>query len=297
MSKSIKSTSIPASRIKTLKELGFTLPVGSVGSGGSIKRTFSLYDFKLVHDSTWKKKCGLDSTTGEEITYALAIALKRWGDNIWKEEWPGSDDWETEFIDKCRVIRSSPSADVLYAYFYLRYFTMGRTFEIRLPCDGVNHRQASLNVGNDPLELVEIKLDLETLDVATVPDDSLSRRGEIILPHITTIRNKKIKSLIMGSAYWSAIERVLSLENNYNSDCLVLQSSILSIVDENGNKEDVTLDEIEVGRVFSLRNKKALMSHVDELSGGPKIMLEAYCPICRNPMSITFDYRYVNFFG
>jgi len=257
------------SKIVLLKDLGPNLPVGFGGTENEI----------IERPWTMKQERELggirDSERNQNVASFVSVVLSHLCSRI------GPYDFEAMKEPERRVIVSKTlMPDVYYVYIWLRIQAIGNMLEMDLVCPQCNH--SFIFTG-----------DLLSTEVR-VPEEGAERTWEYQLVKPFEIRGTKVESLILGPAYWSAIEPVSAGEfNTGEAKAALIRGSIREIPALDGPIA-LTLDELDDMVKIDI---ESISSGLEENRLGPDMSIEGKCPKCKREFKTAMDWGYDSFFS
>jgi hypothetical protein len=258
----------------TLKELGPNLPMGVIAPDGSVTKSIEIRPWRMKEE----KELGLmrDSNRSENIARWVTRVLSSMCTRL------GSLDLaDMKMNERIIHIGQLPMGDILYAYMWLRYKSLGNVVPMDINCSACRKE-------------FTISADLETLEVITCDnlDNSL---WEYQLRDPFEIRGHKVTGFQMAPARWNAME---NQTGGGTLDTGAAKSSVItgSIYRLLNIDEPMVLTENELDEMtkYDLERMTAL---IDEKHIGPNMAIEGACTRCKRPFKTSIDWTYDSFFG
>lgn len=275
---------------KTLGEIGSSLPVGQEIGNDKVCRILEFNNFMLEHDAWITKVCASEPNIGSLVRNVVATCIKQFGTHKFEKVWPSDNEWDAEWARRTAVVDDMYAADVLYAYFYLRYLALGKEVEeVSVLCNGPHHK-GDRNV--------KTTLDMTTLDVVCMLQNNVEHRRTLYeLAHPISLHNKKVTHFALQPVKWSvASDTMVDIGNNKTH---YIAASIYGYNKLPTQPEEYELvHPEEISKILTMREANKLFIETTELAGGPKLGIELDCPVCGFHIDYPFEWwSYIDFFG
>lgn len=273
--KTAKSSTPHKTKRVELGKLGPRLPLGVVGTDGSVSKDLACKPWRGREEREVAKLKKGAKESGDFVTRLLAFMFTQVGPH---------DFANMEEPAKRAVISSMYMGDVIFMYVWLRVQTVGKSLRMTLTCP-----HCSFDFPFDA--------DLETVEVRTADAlDQVKWSYELKVPF--EMRGQKAKGLDLSPMRWQSMES--SIKAAYetgdtdanNAKMEVIQSCVQRIT----GREDMVLIEQDYDDMMKVDIEK-LATRIDEQEIGPDMSLREKCPRCERKFVTTLDWGYASFFG
>lgn len=269
-----EAQSLPQFVMKTLGELGPSLPVG-VLSGKSRVRPFRLRKYKMKQEKALAElRDSYKGSPGKFVCDVLSMMLQTVGPHNFDMMKDG---------ERQNAINQLTMPDVLYIYLYMRLEALGADSPVVMTVECPRCHTRFNWYG-----------DLSTLDVKVVPDDTGPLTRWYTLHEPIMMRGKTVSKLLLGPILWERFSRkefsmAASQQNSAilasicGADGIDLPHGSLVAVD--GDIDD--LDKFDIA---------GLIADIEANTPGPQIDVIPECPNCKLSWKIMLDWSWDNFF-
>jgi len=266
-------------RTTTLKELGYTLPLG-IPDGDSLKRDFALRPYTMREEKDIARKRDLDpsypaTSIVTDVVASLLISLG--GEDL-------SDKDEGERVARVLGLFFS---DVVYIYMMARMEAVGK--DVKFPFLCPHCRQAFSFEG-----------DITTTEIDCVDTPGELER-EVDLPVAWTLRKQQTSRLLLRATPWGSLHGQSVTAVTFKAASF--QGSIVGalLAGEDNPKEEIRRLAITPMEVDTLtkRNINFLDEQVAKVNAGPSLIVQTQCPrpACNQPVRAPLGWDYDTFFG
>jgi len=254
---------------KTLKENGLALPIGIV-VGDRLDKTLEVLPYKLKQERELAKIKRPGLPVGEYVQTALSLLVGRFGPHDFTKMEPG---------ERKLIISQAWFSDILYAYLYVRYNSLGPDYPIEATCGAC--RTPNRDIVGD-LSTVEVSV---VSDPKTVYWDVDLRDGVVIMGKP---RNRlRLQPPVYGMLDFSAaVDGELPFLN-------VLRSCLLSVEGVEGPPVILDNDADEMSK-FDIESTQRT---IEERTPGPKMVVESRCRRCKSEMVAMINWASEGFFS
>lgn len=257
----------------TLKELGPNLPLGVI-NGAELSKAIKVKPWRMKEEKELGKL--RDENRSENSARWATIVLATMCPQL------GELDLASMDMNK-RIIHIGQMSmgDVMYAYFWLRYQSLGPSVPMEIACPNCR-KEFTLHA------------DLESLIIRTSEsyDDTL---WEYDLRDPFELRGSQVNGFVISPARWNAIET----QNTAGAlDVGAAKSSVIrgSIHSVKGIGEALALTDSDLDEMTKF-DLESLTTLIDERHIGPDLAVEDKCEQCKRPFRMSLDWSYDSFFG
>jgi len=271
-------------QVKSVKELGFNLPIGIV-EGGKFKRgfTFNEYNYDLEKDVARFRRMNEQIPNTRIVTKVLSVCVNQLGGKpLIPEEVTDPNQREIVAMQK---IGQLFMADVYYLWIRLRMEELGTEYKSPFACLSCR-RQG------------EILTDMESMDVFCVNDPSILEK-EVKLQKGLKFRDGSLKKTVtVNPVRWCQLDTPEMV--NVASDPMSMKLHFIrhAITGIQGYSEPVVLMDEEIGSLRKV-DVEILSGAVNYTNLGPSMTLTGKCPNqeCKAPFTWPLDWDYDSFFS
>jgi len=254
----------------TLREWGKQLPLGDI-KGGKFVRDFELREFEFSVDQQIAKERANtgDLSVGDLASLVLSRLLtKLKGQTLDPDKAP---EVTRALLARCYT------ADVMYLWLWARYESMGKDLDLPFKCEW-----SRCTFDKD------VTFDVGTIDVvvAEKPED-LSRM--VKLGQQYTIQGKDVNKFKVQPPYWATVL-------NTTDGAYLRRVLETSIVGSDKHEGALIITEGDL-KCIKRPDYKKLEKEVNDISGGPKLVITDECPKCKRDNTLALDWEYDDFFG
>jgi len=266
----------------TVKERGANLPLGMLGGdAGAYARNIAVREWTLVEERSIgaERDANRDANIAQFVSMILSQMCTKFGRHDFESMKPA---------ERRANVGQAFMGDVFYAYVWLRIQAMGNVLSLNLTCPNC-------------LNKFEFAADLDTVEVTTA-DKLQDAQWEYELFKPLEVRGKTVKKLLMGPAYWNALEMMSSTGSGFDSgaakSAIILGSihGLADYKDKDGKAEVVALASHELDRM-NKRDIERLTAAIDKNAIGPDMSVEDKCGRCKRTFKLSIDWSYDSFFG
>jgi hypothetical protein len=129
---------------------------------------------------------------------------------------------------------------------------------------------------------------MRSLDVF-VSESADQMEGEVKLSRAYTVRKEQVTKLKVRPPTWSVFSQAGG--ENFNYQAAVFQSSIYAT----DKHDSIVLADPELDQL-ARKDYKALSKKIDDISPGPRLIIEDKCPKCETEFRQMLDWDYDTFF-
>lgn len=254
----------------TLGEFGRNLPTGKI-AGKEFLRDFSLKEFNFGMDRKIAK--AREKTPNLTAPHLITLILSNLLQSITGTACDPSKPEENKVeLYKCYM------ADVFYMWLWARYESMGEALELPFQCVNLQcmHKE----------DIIEYNL--KGIDVF-VSENTEELQGEIKLSQKYNIRGEQVKVFKVKPPMWALITQIS--DDDFNHQAAVFKSSIYAT----DKHDQIILLDQELDQL-KRKDYKAVIKKIDDISPGPRLIIENECPKCGNKTMQQLDWEYDNFF-
>lgn len=254
---------------KTLIDNGKALPVGII-AGERLDKSLDVLPYKLKQERELAKIKRPGLPVGEYVQTALSLLVARFGPHDFTKMEPG---------ERKLIIAQAWFPDILYAYLYVRYNSLGSDYPIEAQCPACR----TLNK--------DIVGDLSTVEVAVVSDpkalnwDVELRDG---VPIMGKVRNKiRLQPPVYGMLdFGAAVDGELPFLN-------VLRACLVSAEGVEGPPVILDNDADEMSKW----DIESVQRSIEEHTPGPRMVVESLCRRCKGEMRSVINWASESFFS
>lgn len=258
-----------------LKEFGPILPLG-IDENGILVRDLAVkrWTFKQEKELGELKEENSDVNLGRYVSMVLATMCTRLGPYDFEK---------MDFNQKILTISQMWAGDVLYAYCWLRYKSLGKEIGMTIQCP---HPSC-----NNKIDYVA---DMETMEISHYDslDDFL---WDYELKEPFEIRGEEVNGFVIRPMRWNTYETITNDSYGGEGDIKskVILNSIHSIL---GKGEQTILAENEIEEMGK-KDIELIPKAIEEKNLGPDLSVEVKCNKCRNKFVHQISWSYHDFFG
>lgn len=262
----------------TLGEWGPQLPIGVLDPAGQVGRSLEVRKWRMKEE----KEIGAlraehrNKNVGKYVSALLARMCTKLG--------PHTFDDSMRVEDRLLIINQMYMADVLYAYVWLRFKSLGKDLPFAPRCPYCRNE-------------FSFKANLNSLDVVAVFDHE-KMPWEYELSEPISVRGKEVTKLVIGSPRWAMLE---SADNSAISELNtggIKSALIYASVQSLGDEQDVALAPGELDDLVKY-DIEELTRLMDERTMGPIMALEGACPrpACGRTFQLPVNWTSEDFFS
>lgn len=256
-----------------LKEVGPILPLG-VEENGVYVRDLAVkrWTFKQEKELGELKEENADVRLGRYVSMVLATMCTKLGPY----------DFENmDFNQRLLSISQMWSGDVLYAYCWLRYKSLGKEVGMKIQCPSC------------PSE-IDYVADMETLEISH--GDSLDDfLWDYELKEPFEVRGEKIVGFKMQPMRWNTYEMITN--NSYGGLGAVKSKMIVNSIHSILEKDESTiLAEHEIEEMGK-SDIELISKGIEQQQLGPDLSIDVTAKCCRNKFTHQISWNYHDFFG
>lgn len=280
-------TPVPADerlQVKSVKELGFNLPIGHV-EGGEFRRGFALaeYGYELEKEVARFRRMNDNIPNTRVVTKVLSLCVTQLG---------GKPLVPPEVIDPAereavamQKIGQLFMADVYYLWVRLRMEELGSQYKSPFQC---------FSCGNSG----EFMTDMDSMDVFCVKDPSILEQEVKLFKGLKYRGNVVKNSVTVNPVRWCHIDTQEMANVGNEPTSLKLHFIRAAITGVNGIVEPVALLDEEIGSLRKI-DVEMLSDAVNNTNLGPSLTLIGKCPNpdCKAPFSWPLNWDYDHFFS
>lgn len=259
-------------KLRTLAELGSTLPIGVKSDTGTFNRQFEAIPITFAIEQDIRRRWGEDkqNAVSEHISTILAHTIKSVG---------GRPITDKKFEHRQLIFAQMFQADVLYMYTYVRMLSLGNIMTLK-GCNCPSCRAS-----------FDYPCDLGTIEIVEFTPETLTRN--IVLADGFKIGDKLKKKIVIGPPLWLAWGSQLP-KNPTTLDMFtsMFSSSVLSIED---TLDGITVTDSEFMQLTK-RDVDACEDALGLVSGGIVWEASGKCPECKEKFTVMLDWSYDRFF-
>ncbi len=264
----------PQTKKILLRDLGPRLPLGVVGTDGSVQKELACKPWRGREERQVEKLKEGSKESGDYITRLLSYMYTK----------VGPHDFESmKDAEKQAVLASMFMGDIFYMYVWLRTQCVNYSLKMTLTCPRCNF--------GFPFDA-----DLETIEVRTAEELSQVKWSytlEVPFP----IRGKAATGFELSPMRWQTIEGSIktALDSGDSSGVGAKMDTIQGCVRHVIDHEPMVLIANDYDDMMKVDIEK-LAARIDEHEIGPDMSLKEKCPRCKRKFITSLDWGYQSFF-
>lgn len=261
----------PIAKTQTLAERGGELPIG-VQVGAELVKNIVARNWTTRFERELGKQARDKTNLARRVSLVVATMFKKFGPHIWDDN--------VDIDERKKLLSSMYSADLFYAYCYLRREALGEELKLKIECPKCTHK-------------FEWTADLDTLEIKS-PEKFEDLFWTYELRNPVDLRGINVKAFRVGPQRWNAIEN--SIYDSTEEGMAKVVGVCSSICGFNDSKDFVVLGTNELDEV-SKYDFEYLIHEINARFWGPKMGVELQCEKCEIEMAQTIPWSYNDFFS
>jgi hypothetical protein len=259
----------PEPLIETLAERGASLPIGQAGARWELvaRNWTTRYERELSKSSKGR------SNMARRVSLVVATLFKKFGPHVWDDD--------TDIEDRKAVLSKMYSADMFYAYCFLRREALGEELKLKIRCGSCRKE-------------FEWLADLDTLEIHS-PKEHTDLFWTYTLRNPVDLRGVHVEKFRIGPQRWSMLENnIHDVEKDMGA--AKISGVCSSICGFNDDAKDIELGPNELDDV-SKYDFEYILSELNVRFWGPKMGVELECVECKTELVQMIPWDYNDFFS
>lgn len=273
-SSSSEDTSKPKIKRVALKDLGPTLPLGVVDSGGKLARSIECRRWRGAEEREVGRIQNDSKERGDFLSRLMGFMYTRVGDHDFEK---------MSEPEKQAIVGQMHMGDVFYMYVWLRTKCVGMSLKMDLTCPRCNFE-------------FPFDADLSTVEVRTAESlADVKWTYDLIDPF--DLRGQKATGFELGPVKWIAMEESIrkALESGGTNVGLAKMDVIQNCIQGVKGRDPMVLTERELDELTKM-DIETLVARIDEHEVGPDMSVETKCQRCKRSIRTSLDWGYESFF-
>ena len=185
---------------------------------------------------------------------------------------------EAGFKERRGIWTMRHAADVLYAYVFCRYESMGKTFRFNTQCSFCTRS-------------VQISADLSTLEVKVIPPGSDYTQEYTLQGDKVKLNDKTFDQIVVSPPTFEIAMAPVQTKNQVK---LALLHNAAKLIGTNGTKpipfSGPILDQLDKVDI------EGIADVIEQVNFGPEAVINSTCPACSSEFVTLIDWSYAGFF-
>ena len=268
-----RASARPEIVVQTLVERGAELPIGfPLVADGATNGKLVARPWTGKYERELGKRTKNRTNMAHRVSTVLATLFKQFGPHTWDDD--------VDVDDRRKVLSGMYSADIFYAYCYLRREALGEELKLKIRCGACRKE-------------FEWDADLDTLEIHSPkkPEDLI---WTYKLRDPVNLRGIHVKQFRIGPQRWNALENNIYDDQEMGIIKVIGVSS--SICGFNDDEKPIAFQPNEMDEV-SKYDLEYIVSELNERFWGPKMAIELDCIECKRELVQLIPWDYNDFFS